>query len=252
MGTASRAVPRDMSRLRITTNFFPRAESGAPLTVGGRSSYRQEAGAGRDNRQLTVFTGPSQASWDPVGTPPQHQQQGWAQHRPRGTDAQQQQQQQQGEAPQQQGASIKGGGYSNNSSRSSSSNGPGGHRNSRIAGAHHSSRSKGGVHKRGGGGYVGEEGQGACDGSNSSQACRNSHTSQAGRPAATAVEHTAAAIDKKEFGEVNPDFLFCFFYVVWTLVWFPGWQAGRVGLRVLKRMCRYFLRRIRIRTLTSD
>ena len=99
-----------MSRLLITTIFFPRAESGGPLSAGGRSSYRQEAGAGRDNRQLTVFTGPSQASWDPVGTPPQHQQQGWAQHRPRGTNAQQQQQQQQGEAPQQQGASIRGGG----------------------------------------------------------------------------------------------------------------------------------------------
>ena len=86
---------------------FSRAESRGPPSAGGRSSYQQEAGAGRDYSQLAVFNGPPQAPWGPVGAP-HHPQQGWTPQRQYDTGTQQQLQQ--GEAPQQQGAALEGGG----------------------------------------------------------------------------------------------------------------------------------------------
>ena len=96
-------VPPPLSRPIV----FPEQNLAPPPTSGLREVVSAEGRAGRDNRQLTVFIGPSQASWDPLITLTQRQQQGWAQHRPHSTASQQQQQQQQqGEAPQQQGAAI--------------------------------------------------------------------------------------------------------------------------------------------------
>ena len=97
--------------------IFSRAESRAPPSAGGRSSYQQVAGAGRDYSQLAVFNGLSQAPWGPVGSP-QHQRQGWTPQLQYDTRAQQQPQQ--GEAPQQQEAAMTGGGgYSSSSSSNS-------------------------------------------------------------------------------------------------------------------------------------
>ena len=48
---------------------FSRGESRGPRSAGGRSSYQQKAGAGRDCSQLAVLNGPPQSSWGPLGAP---------------------------------------------------------------------------------------------------------------------------------------------------------------------------------------
>ena len=61
--------PTQMVPLPQHRQTFPRAESRAPPSAGGRSSYQQEAGAGWDCSQLAVFNGPPQTPWGPVGAP---------------------------------------------------------------------------------------------------------------------------------------------------------------------------------------
>ena len=72
-------VPPSLSRPTV----FPLLKLGTPPWAGGGSSYRQDAGAGRNNGQLTVNHGRP-------GARCRHQRQKWAPQRTHGTGAQQQ------------------------------------------------------------------------------------------------------------------------------------------------------------------